>query len=86
MKIETKKWFARLLLGFVLVSIGYALGKEATLRRLSEPAAESTAAEQTRKPEHPLCDMHEDGEDGASGRDGGVPRGPRGRSAPLAGR
>jgi len=34
MKIDAKNLLARLLLGFVLVSIGFAVGKEVTLRRM----------------------------------------------------
>jgi len=35
MKLETlKSWITRLLLGFVLVSIGFAVGKEVTMRRM----------------------------------------------------
>ena len=45
MKMETLKlWTTRLLLGFVLVSIGFALGKDVTLRRLrsSQPVASAS--------------------------------------------
>ena len=34
MKIDAKKLLARLLLAFVLISIGFAIGKEVTLRRV----------------------------------------------------
>lgn len=40
MKFETiKAWGTRFLLGFVLISIGFALGKEITLRRLQSTRA-----------------------------------------------
>ncbi|NQT18275.1 MAG: hypothetical protein HQ592_01125 [Planctomycetes bacterium] len=39
MKVDAKKLISRLLLGFVLISIGFVLGKEATVRRMRASVA-----------------------------------------------
>jgi len=44
MKIDAKKLVARLLLAFVLVSIGFAVGKEVTLRSVQANRADGAAA------------------------------------------
>ena len=40
MNVKAKEVIAHLLMAFVLVSIGFALGKEVTLRRISRPQAD----------------------------------------------
>ena len=49
MKIDAKKLLSKILLAFVLVSIGFAIGKEATLRRVPSGGDAASAAGQGEK-------------------------------------
>ena len=46
MKVDAKKLISRLLLGFVLISIGFVLGKEATVRRMQASVDGQTPKQQ----------------------------------------
>ncbi|HUU69142.1 MAG TPA: nitrophenyl compound nitroreductase subunit ArsF family protein [Planctomycetota bacterium] len=46
MKIDAKKLLAKLLLAFVLISIGFAIGKEVTLRRVQAGRSDVASATQ----------------------------------------
>jgi len=45
MKIDTKKLLSRLLLAFVLVSVGFAVGTEVTMRRMQARRGDATASQ-----------------------------------------
>jgi hypothetical protein len=46
MKVDVKKLISRLLLGFVLISIGFVLGKEVTVRRMQASVDGQTPKQQ----------------------------------------
>ena len=46
MKVDAKKLISRLLLGFVLISIGFVLGKEVTVRRMQASVDGKTPKQQ----------------------------------------
>jgi len=59
MKLETlKTWTTRLLVGFVLISIGFALGRDVTQRRLRSPPDAPLPAAAANVPAMPAGRIH----------------------------